>query len=146
MSHALPHQEATHCRALGELGQPGECTVGVRNAGCLPHNGGWILHSWRWEWGEGQHQKTKRCEVTGIYIILRASSLLKSPDKPVDTCFMVPRAAEVLFTVRNIFQPLSFILLSWFMLQITMGLQIQCKKKSILCDPLTLVHQNDRWL
>lgn len=45
-----------------------ECTVGVRNAGCLPHMGRWILHSWRWERGDGQHQKTKRCEVSVIYI------------------------------------------------------------------------------
>lgn len=89
-------------------------------------------------------KRQKRCEVTVIYKILPASSLLKSPDKPVDTCFMVPRAAEVLFTERNIFQPLSFIRLSWSTLPMTVGLQIQCKKKSILCDPLTLIHQNDR--
>lgn len=53
--------------SAGEVGQPGECTVGVRNAGCLPHTGRWILHSWRWEGGDGQHQKTKRWEVNAIY-------------------------------------------------------------------------------
>lgn len=53
--------------SAGEVGQPGECTVGVRNAGCLPHTGRWILHSCRWEWGDGQHQKTKRWEVNVIY-------------------------------------------------------------------------------
>lgn len=51
----------------GEVGQPGECTGGVRNAGCLPHAGRWILHPWRWEGGDGQHQKTRRCEVNAIY-------------------------------------------------------------------------------
>lgn len=47
--------------------------------------------------------KRQRCEVTVIYIILPASSLVKSPDKPVDTCFMVPKAAKVLFTEINLF-------------------------------------------
>lgn len=53
--------------SAGEVGQPGECTVGVRNAGCLPHTRRWILHSWRWKGGDGQHQKTKRCKVNAIY-------------------------------------------------------------------------------
>lgn len=128
-----PHQEATHCRVLGGAGQPGEWAVGVRNAACLPHSGRRILRSWRWEKGDRQHQKTKRCEITVIYIIL------KFPDKPLDTCFMFPEPQKSFFTE-------SFSLLSWSMLPITVGLQIWSKKKSILCDLLTPIHHNDRWL
>lgn len=123
----------------GSLGNALE-ESGMLNAGCLPTRGDqFCTHGGGSEEMANIKRQRHRCNCNVCNST--SISLLKSPEKPLYTCFMVPRSAEVLFTERNVSQPLLFILPFWSRLIIFVGLQTA---KIHPMWPSSLIHQHDR--